>query len=201
MVERYPKTHSPFVREDGTVLDEIKEGFEWVFEKQTVKAVEKLDGRNVAVEFSEGELVGIYSREGDEKKVENGDVEYFEGVARAIEKGWDEHIEKDGVTYGELLGPRPQGNPYDLDSHIWIPFSKANDWLEYESWGNHPKTFENISQWFNPEEFGLIPLFYSEFHGVDFETALSEGYVEGVIFYDEETGKRAKLRKDMFDWY
>lgn len=199
-MERYPKTHSPFVREDGTVIDEIKEGFEWVFEKETVKAVEKLDGRNVAVNFSDGRLEGIYSREGDEKRVENGDVEYFEGVSRAIERGWGDYIHKDGITYGELVGKRAQGNPYNLDYHLWVPFNKANEWLEFESWGDYPKEYENISEWFNPDKFGLIPLFYSKVHGVSFDKASKEGYVEGVIFYDKETGKRAKLRLDMFPW-
>jgi hypothetical protein len=199
--ERYPKTKAPFVRDDdGIVQDKIKEGFEWVFEKESVIAVEKLDGQNVAVTFNDqGEITGIYSREGDEKSVKKGDVEFFEGVSRAMELNWDEYLDEK-VEYGELVGPRVKGNPYDLDKHFWVPFKRANEKLKFKSWGKYEKDYESISNWLNPDIFGLPPLFYSNRHGVDFETAKEEGYTEGIIFYDKETGKRAKIRTDMFPW-
>lgn len=200
-MKRYPKTEAPFIREEGVVQNEIREGFEWVFDKETVIAVEKLDGTNIAVECSNGDITGIYTRNGELKTVQNGDVEYVEGVARAIEKGWGGYLEDNGITYGELVGKRIQGNPYEINYHIWVPFKKANEWLRYKSWGEYPKNFKSMSKWFNPDKFGLIPLFYSKVHGLDIETASEEGYVEGIIFYDTETGERAKLRLDMFPWY
>jgi len=75
---------------------------------------------------------------------------------------------------------------------------KHDSYHEYKSWGKYPKDFDTISRWFKED---LIPLFYSKIHGVGFDKARKNGYVEGIVFTDPETLKMAKLRRDMFDWY
>ena len=55
MMKDMPKLESPFVRTllpngDYIVTPEISPGYEWVFEDESVMAIEKLHGTNVSVE-------------------------------------------------------------------------------------------------------------------------------------------------------
>jgi len=56
-------------------------------------------------------------------------------------------------------------------------------------------TLDSIKRWFKE---GLIPIFYSKWHGLSFEKARKEGYVEGIVFHHPD-GRKAKLRYDMFE--
>ena len=80
----FPKIQCPFVREEFDVnvsdweahgsrlmlrtpkaylvLDQINEGYEWVFEDKETFATEKLDGTNVKLNISEGRLIGLQNR-------------------------------------------------------------------------------------------------------------------------------------------
>lgn len=201
--ERFEKLHSPFTREtdDGRYLvtPEIEDGYDWVFEDEDVLAVEKLDGENIAVYIDEdGEVGDIYTREGN--LVEPfGDPQYcyiVQGVIESHNRGWLDSLESGELHYGELLGPQAQGNQYDLDEHVWVPFSYAQEHFAYESWGDYPKTFDVISGWF---EESLIPLFAARAHNLAFSECEDE-YVEGIIFRHPD-GRMAKLRRNMFEWY
>ncbi|MDB2237065.1 RNA ligase family protein [Halorubrum ezzemoulense] len=202
--ERFEKMHSPFTREetdDGRYLvtPEIEDGYGWVFEDDDVLAVEKLDGENIAVYIDEnGEVGDIYTREGN--PVEPfGDPQYsyiVKGVIESYNRGWLESLESGELHYGELLGPQSQGNKYDLDEHVWVPFSYAQENFAYESWGKYPTDYETISGWF---EESLIPLFAARAHNLSFDETGDE-YVEGIIFTHPD-GRMAKLRRNMFDWY
>lgn len=206
MFERFPKINSPFERsenEDGryTVDPILKEDFEWVLEDDEVIAVEKLDGRNIAVQIdSDGNVSEIYTREGNlcEPFISQGDSYIIKGVLEAFERGWiDKYLSGDSLYYGELVGPKVQGNPYDLTKHMWVPFTYAQQNISYNSWGDYPKTYSSISNWFTE----LIPLFYSRIHNIKFTELTNDAYVEGIVFTHPSKNKYAKLRRDMFDWY
>lgn len=203
--ERFPKLHSPFAREetdDGRYLvtDEVADGFGWVFENDDVIAVEKLEGENIAVYLDEdGNVDGIYTREGNEV-VPFGDSQHshvVHGVIEASDRGYLDDLVEGQLHYGELLGPRSQGNEYNLNEHVWVPFSYAREHYRYESWGKYPTDFETISDWF---ESMLIPLFAARAHNLSFDEATGSEYVEGIIFVHPD-GRMAKLRRDMFDWF
>lgn len=200
--EKYPKIESPFVREGNTIINNIKKDYEWVFQSDNVIAVEKLDGENIGVHFKNGKVKSIYTRNGNKKTIAKGDTEYVEAIANSMKKDWDKYINtKNSLEYGELVGPKIKGNPYDLDKHLWVPFKRSREKLTYNSWGEYPKTYESINNWFNPNKNGLIPLFYSNRHGLNFDEAKEKDYVEGVIFYNTKTKEKAKLRIDMFPWH
>jgi hypothetical protein len=114
----------------------------------------------------------------------------MEGLYESLKK-WYLDL-PDGIYYGELIGPKVNGNPYDLDQHIWIPFlTYARESLAYSSWGKYGKTYEDISKWF---ETHIFSLYYRKRH---------DGIVkppEGVMFIWSD-GRIAKLRRDMYDWY
>lgn len=203
---RFDKIHAPFVRSENengayTVDDRVNDDFEWVFEDDSVKAVEKLDGENVAVYVdTDGVVSEIYTREGNLVKPfeTQNEAHISKGVIDAFERGWvDRYLEPETLHYGELVGPQVKENPYDLDQHMWVPFEYARENLYYKSWGDYPKTFETISGWF---ESGLIPLFYSRIHDIPFDDLGDSAYVEGIVFTHPD-GRVAKLRRDMFDWF
>jgi len=194
-----PKLYSPFVRKSETnwkVTDEVAEGYEWVFEDDSVMAIEKLHGTNVSVIIKGGNVVSVWNRK-NRIPIINKEHQYIiEGLLDAKKRGYLEL--PDGQWFGELIGPKVNGNPYKLNEHRWIPFATfARRNLRYKSWGKYPKTFESISEWFK----NLPPLYNWMAHGKEkCDSNPSYGFVEGIVFTHPD-GRMAKLRRDMFDWY
>lgn len=197
-----PKIDSPFVRKenkngDYVITNEINEGYEWVFENDNVIACEKLDGTNVSVVIRDGHVTSVYNRKSRVPAFNSSKSYITKGILNSMNRGYL-NLE-DGQWYGELIGAKVRGNPYDLDEHLWIPFQRYS-WkhLSYKSWNKYPKTFDNINKWFKD---GLIPLFYSNIHGINFDEAKEKCKPEGIVFTDPKTKKMAKLRYDMFEWH
>ncbi len=179
------------------VVDEINPGFEWVFNDPDTIAVEKLDGTNVKIKTQNSRLQALQNRKNviDPLQIMKGKTFIIEGVFSAIQKGY---VEDNVEQAGEVIGPKLQGNPYQLDNHIWYPFEKAIKHLKYKSFHEHERNFENFSFWF---QHHLKSLFHSKRAG--YENAV---FAEGVIFYNltrkaENKSYMAKLRRDMFPWY
>ena len=186
-----PKIKSPFVRKmingNYVVTDEIEEGYDWVFEDDSVIAIEKLDGTNVSILIEEGTVTAIFNRTERIPFINKGKKWIIEGILNSKEKGYLEFL-GDGQHFGELIGEKVNKNPYKIKGHLWIPFSGfCQKHLKYKSWGKYPKDFKSISEWFKD----LLPL-YSCMQGD------KEGFVEGIVFTHPVTGQMAKLRKDMF---
>jgi len=193
MIEDMPKLESPFVRKeiDGAyvVTPEIREGYEWVFNDPTVHAVEKLHGTNVSIVVVDGVITSIWNRTERLPFFNKGKRFIIDGVLESYERGYCEV--EDGQWFGEVIGHKVNGNPYNLDKNVWIPF-KTYAWkhLSYKSWGKYPKTYDAISEWFKD----LMPLFNMSVHHGE------SGFVEGVVFTHPD-GRMAKLRRDMFSWF
>ena len=193
-IKDFPKLESPFVRVmdeklNYIVIDKITEGMDWVFEDESVMAIEKLHGTNVSIVILEGTVMEVYNRTERIPFITKGKKWIIEGLLNSKERGYLEFL-GDGQHFGELIGPKVNGNPYKLTEHLWIPFSGfAQKHLRYKCWGKYPKTFDSISEWFKE----LMPL-YTSMKGD------REGFVEGIVFTHPD-GRLAKLRKDMYDWY
>lgn len=177
------------------VVNLINQGYEWVFEDSETIAVEKLNGSNIKLMTKDGRLVALQNRENviDPLQVIKGKTFILEGVFQSIGKGY---VDADGEQTGELIGPKVQGNPYNLDVHLWYPFTKAIKHLSYRSFYEHERTFDNWSSWFKDY---LVSRFASKRGYKDMAS-------EGIVFYNMKRkmeGKTymAKLRRDMFDWY
>lgn len=188
-----PKIKSPFVRKviDGNyvVTSEIEEGYEWVFEDETVMAIEKLHGTNVSIVIENGLVTQVYNRTERIPFINKGKGWITKGIINSKMRGYIDFL-GDGQFFGELIGPLVNGNPYKLEEHLWVPFSTyAQKHLKFKCWGKYPKTFESISEWFKE----LMPLFMSR-------RGDREGFIEGIVFTHPD-GRMAKLRCDMFDWF
>lgn len=65
-IEDMPKIESPFVREEINenyiVTPKIAEGYDWVFNDDSVMAIEKLDGTNVSVLIQDGVITSVWNR-------------------------------------------------------------------------------------------------------------------------------------------
>lgn len=189
-----PKLESPFVRKeidgDYIVTPEIAEGYEWVFNDDSVMAIEKLHGTNVSIVVIAGQVVEIYNRT-ERVPIINKQKDYItKGILESFKRGYIDFL-GDGQHFGELIGEKVNSNPYKIEGHLWIPFETyAQKHLRYKSWGRYPKDFDTISNWFKD---GLLPLFSSM-------RGNKHGFVEGIVFTHPD-GRMAKLRRDMFDWY
>lgn len=192
----FPKLESPFVRklnekEEYIVTPEVAEGYEWVFENPDVIVVEKLHGTNVSIVIENGTITSIWNRTARIPFFNKGKEWISQGLIESYLRGYCEL--PDGQHFGELIGPKVNGNPYGLDKHIWIPFETyGKEHLRYRSWGKYPKTYDSISAWFKD----LQPLYSWKIHG----QAYDKHFVEGIVFYHPD-GRMAKLRVDMFDFY
>lgn len=179
------------------VTDEINPGFEWVIDDPETIAVEKLNGTNVKLKTENGRLTQLQNRKNiiDPLQILKGKSFIVEGIFTAIQKGY---VEDNKIQAGEVIGQKLQGNPYELNNHIWYPFEKAINHLRYKSFHQHERTLENFSLWFKDH---LKSLYHSK--QVGYENAV---FAEGVVFYnlkrkEENKVYMAKLRRDMFDWY
>lgn len=215
----FPKVECPFVRkifpvnkehfkkygsglklrepEVYLVTDQVNPGYEWVFEDPDTFAVEKLDGTNVKLKTENGRLIALQNRKNilDPLQILKGKSFIIEGIFLSIQKGY---VEDNKEQAGEVIGPKLQGNPYQLDNHEWYPFEKSIKHLRYKSFHEHEPTFANFDIWFKNH---LKSLHHSK--RVGYENAV---FAEGVIFYNLKRREAnqtymAKLRRDMFDWY
>lgn len=216
----FPKIKLPYaIDDDGYVMGEVVDGFGWVFDRaEEVIAIEKIDGENLRVDIADdGKPKAMYRRNGystDESGTrvynldeiplwDEAEYHYTEALVNAYRKGWMDHVNP-GTHFGEIVGPKIQGNRYGLDEHYWVPFEYAMENLEVESYGKYDTDFESISDWF---ETNLLPLFYRKMNGgISFDKAREESEVEGLVFVLPEGDsyrdhKFAKLRRDDFKWY
>jgi hypothetical protein len=218
----FPKLECPFVRqtfkanredwkkngrqlhmrepEAYLVVDQVNPGYEWVFDDPDTFAVEKLDGTNVKLKTEAGRLIALQNRKNiiDPLQIIKGPTFIIEGIFTAIAKGY---VQDNQEQAGEVIGPKLQGNPYHLSTHIWYPFEKSIKDLRYKSFDEHDRNFDNWSTWFKD-------WLHSRFHTKSTPKGQTSEkiFAEGVIFYNlkrkaEHKTWMAKLRRDMFHWY
>jgi hypothetical protein len=221
MLTDFPKLQCPFIRKDFAVdkqaykkygnklqlrkpsaylvTKEVNPGYEWVFDDEDTFAVEKLNGTNVKIRTEGGRIVEAQNRKNpiDLLQVLKGKAFLVEGIHIAAGKGY---IQEAGEQAGEILGPKLQGNPYGLRTHIWYPFDRAVAVLRYNSFEQHDRTFENWSSWFKDY---LTSRFHTKLKD---STAEAPVFAEGVVFYNLKRKAQgltymAKLRRDMFPWF
>lgn len=197
--EKYGRKYQLRLPEVYLVLNKVNPGYEWIFEDKNTIAIEKLDGTNIKLKTENGRLSALQNRKNviDPLQIISGKTHIIEGIFRSIGKGY---VLPDGEQAGELIGPKVQGNPYNMDFHLWYPFEKARDHLNYKSFHEHDRTLENWSSWL--KDF-LKSRFYMKANKCPFEESI---FAEGIVFYNpkrREEGKvfQAKLRRDMFDWF
>jgi hypothetical protein len=218
----FPKLFCPFIRQTFKVnkdhfrefgrgcqlrtpevylaIDRVNPGYEWVFEDPETIAVEKLNGTNIKLKTENGRLIALQNRKNiiDPLQIIKGKTFIVEGIFRSVAKGY---VKAEGEQAGELIGPSVNGNPYKMDFHEWYPFEKAIADLNYKSFSGHERTFANWSGWFKDWLFSRLYTKLASKKGID-----DKVFAEGVVFYNfrrQAEGKvyRAKLRRDMFDWF
>ncbi len=202
-VRDFPKLESPFVRKmvDGiyAVTDEVAAGYEWCLGNEDIEVSEKLDGTDVSIIIENGEITEIWNRLNPVKFFDRTKKFIVESLLNSVEKGYlDGFIRKEGQYFGEVIGPKVNGNPYELDEHLWIPFGHyVREHLVYKSWYKYSHDFSSIRDWLlKPvEEGGVFSLIYRMRHHGKIKKP------EGVVFLNTKTGRRAKLRLDMYAEY
>ena len=207
-----PKLQSPFVRKvingDFIVTPEIDREYRWVF-KESI-ATDKIDGTNVSIIIKDGEIKSVYNRL---NKIDfwSGNRYIINGVRGSVIKGYfrPESLD-DGQYYGECIGDKIQGNPYQLlEENIWIPFSRIKEKYQLKYWQEMLNQFDGKS---DKEIYSIVSKFFMDLYslfaaGRGLKGRITKntifpnsGVAEGLVFYSTD-GRMAKLRRDMFDWY
>jgi len=209
----FPKLESPFEREIQNdkyiVVPKMNKEYEWIFSEDCI-ATDKLDGTNVSIIIEKNCIKEIYNRKNliNIWKDKNW---FYNGLKNAIEKNMLKLKEiKDGQYFGELIGPKINGNPYNLTEALWIPFEYLRENYKYKFWDTFAKENKNKTE---KEKFDVISetfkglwSIYKRQRRIKTEVnanTVFEGTMaaEGIVFYNKKSGEMCKLRRDMFDWY
>lgn len=156
---------------------------------------------NVGVLMENGRVKEVQNRKNEVDTLQyiGGRFYIMEGLFTAAGKGL---LHRDGLQYGELLGPKLNGNPYKLSMHVWYPFTKARLDLVYKSFTKYPRDFWGWSEWFRT---GLKSLYTKKKSTQSGHT--EDIPAEGVVFTNRPLGsdefhpRMAKLRVDMYPWH
>ncbi len=212
----FPKIECPFIRDYEKVdekvarqlkshrktlylaTNEINPGYEWVFDDPDTIAIEKLDGTNVKLKTLGDRLITVQNRKNVVdvlKIVKNEHKIIINAVFKAAGK---KYIKGNSIQAGEVIGPKVQSNPYDLETPVWYPFDKAIGELKYNFLSVPERTYDNLSKWF---QFELKSILYKKIHPNE-----DPVFSEGIVFYNlnrkqNDKTYMAKLRRDMFLWY
>lgn len=208
----FPKLECPFERgdKDGvwTTLPIIKPQFKWIFTDDCI-ASDKLDGTNVSIVIREGKIIKILNRSNVIDIWKSG-YWFYEGIRTAIENKYiNPELLEDGQYFGELIGPKLQGNPYQLTQHRWVPFYYLEQKYEYKFWKEFSQECKDLDdeQIFNKvsDLFKGLWSIYKRQLGITGEVTESTKFeglaAEGIVFLNKKTGERCKLRRDMFSWF
>jgi len=207
-----PKLQSPFIRKvvnkNYVCIPKINEELRWVFTDST--AVEKLDGTNVSIVVKDKKIISVYNRKNCIDFWKKGNKRFIEGILEAIDK---EYINLgdmgNGQYFGELIGQQVNGNQYNLDRHLWIPFHILIEKCRFKFWDDFIKEihglpdveiYKKTDQLFR----GLRSLYKRQkgiSGNVDENTGFEGMASEGIVFYRKNTNEMAKLRRDMFNWF
>lgn len=215
MIKDMPKIHCPFVRvedeETNTykVIDEINtdddgNSYDWVFNDPRTMAIEKIDGTNVSVVIQNGQVTDVFNRTNriPLMPTDTYHQRIIKGILNTLSRGYLDML-INGQYFGELVGPKINGNHHKLDDWLFVPFKTyAQKKLKYKSYGKYGTDFDSLESWFKD---GLIPLFNARERRVQFSNC-KHRFVEGIMFThpepeDIDTLPYAKLRYDMYPWY
>lgn len=226
-IKDMPKLESPFEREhingNYVLVPKLKDEFRWIFTEECM-AVEKIDGTCTSIYVEGGNIVSIFNRTNRIDMWSQGGIRFVEGIQQAIVRNYiNLKRYKNNQIFGELIGPKVQGNPYRLDRHFWMPFIYMKRKYNYRFWGDVCKEcegrtdeekFEIVSNTFK-ELWSLVKRrFWGEWpenknmrEWVNENIGFKECAAEGIVFYkrheydSEEYGNCCKLRRDMFEWF
>ena len=217
-----PKLECPFEREEQNghyvVIPKIKEEYRWIFTPEAV-AVEKLDGTNISVWIQDHKIISIMNRTRKVDIWQKGKGHVGTGILNAISRGYLDLSQAEGGYFGELIGPKLQGNPYQLKEHFWIPFPYLYARYHYKFWLEFVKTLGGLS---DEEIFHEVSELFKGLWSIYKRARRLEGILgsvrdvnqdsklrgsmaaEGIVFYlkghENDYTRCCKLRRDMFSW-
>lgn len=208
IIKDFPKLLSPFERKEmGTgyfCIPVFRQEFEWIFDENVCIAPEKFDGTNVSILITDGVITGAWNRKERLPFFNKGKTYIIEGLLKSYEKKYMEFL-GDGQHFGELIGKKLQGNPYEIDGHLWLPFKRVREKYKYMFWHGFVKDELDLTEDFNkcPQLLEKISELFKVLKSRWFITKGIEGdyFAEGIVFYNKETGEFCKLRRDMFNWF
>ncbi|MFH1431757.1 MAG: RNA ligase family protein [archaeon] len=208
-----PKLESPFTRKEINstyiCIPEINDKYRWVFTPES-RAIEKLDGTNISIIIKDKTITSVYNRKNCIDIWKKGNKIYAYGLLESIDRGYISiKGNPDGQYFGELIGARINGNQYNQDNPVWLPFSYLKEKYRYKFWDDFVKELDGLPDKQIYEKVrnlfkGLWSLYKRKkaIKGEVTENTSFDGLAaEGIVFYKKGTNEMCKLRRDMFDFY
>lgn len=200
----FPKLESPFERKDINgnyiLVPKLKEEFRWILDNNKVIATEKFDGTNVSVYVEDGLIKKVLNRTNN-IDLWKSQSHFYLGIKRAIdEKKFKPEMLLDGQYFGELLGPKINGNFQELEQPLWLPFDYVKEHYAYKFYHNWLNEI-NVKELSDEELFNKFSELFRNLKALWFKQRGIDRAPEGIVFHNKETGEMCKLRCDMFDWY
>jgi len=201
-VKDFPKIQSPFERAEingaYVCVPQFREEFKWILDSDKVIASEKVDGSNVSCLVEDGNIKFILNRT-NRIDLWKSSPWFYTGVRRAVDEGkFKPQMLDDGQYFGELIGPKIQGNKYELTEALWLPFDYIKEHL----------SFRFYLEWLKEQDFSSDEKIYNAFSdlfkelkSLYFRKRGIEKQPEGIVFHNKETGEMCKLRADMWNWF
>lgn len=206
IVKDFPKLESPFVRETindkYVVTTKIDPKYKWIFDKNKVLASEKLDGTNVSIIIEKGKIIEVYNRKNKIEILSNKkDFRFIDGINNSLYKEFF-RTNNSGQFFGELIGPTINGNAYEEDKNLWIPFSYLKEKCEFKFWNKFLENEIENNDLSEKEIFDKISNLFKDLWSLYYRRKTGNKiFAEGIVFYNKETNEMCKLRRDMFDWF
>jgi hypothetical protein len=182
-----------FVRGDNfKVIDQVTPGCEWVLKGEGT-ITEKLNGTNVMVVFHQDNRYTVCRRVNPTKEEKQQDIQPMNLPCDPLDKNHRylidavgnfiaDHGKLYGTIYGEAIGPKIQGNPYNLSDRIWIPFQPPFITNISARW-SFPLTYEDINNFLKNRESEAYPGYAME--GLVFRTWWASAKIKAKDFSRE----------------
>ena len=205
-IKDFPKLESPFLRETINnkyiVTPKINLKYEWIFDKNKVLASEKIDGTNVSIIIDSKKVIEVYNRKNNIGILSNKMYfRYIDGINYSLYKELF-RTNKSGQFFGELIGPTINGNAYDEERNIWLPFSYLREKCEYKFWNKFLENEIENKDLCEKEIFEKVSNVFKDLWSLYYRRKTGEKiFAEGIVFYNKETEEMCKLRRDMFEWF
>lgn len=191
---------------DGNLIatGEVRKGFEWVFEDDSVICCEFLRGTTLQLVIFDRDILSIDSRRVSDLSLFNAKVEWILGVELAnftgmLEKFKDQ-AQKNHNQAVEVIGIVPDTGVTNDGPPKFYPIEHMVKRMKYSQWGKLPKTIENISNWLREDLGSHLPDEHKARIGAGITSHSYKHRPWGLMFVNSE-GRFARITSDCFPWF
>lgn len=199
---------------DYIATGEIKKGYEWVFDDESVICCEHIHGVNLCVVMSGEEGIWKFdfalSRSALLLGLSNHRLtqQVWKSMRRGLINKTQILVSSD--TTGFIPGVIPYSKQIDVlradllenKSVPWfIPRKHQINKMRYSQWRKAPPTVENVSTWLREDLVSHLPFNFAQYIRCGNSTVSGGVRPSGLLFIRPSDGAMARINCDCFQWY